>query len=275
MVFLGLSVGHTWSPCWSFGSNFVVNVTRIVGLCAFAHHGRRSCSVGCGVVGLGFRIVSRKAGNKRRIAHSSDGPFLGGQHQTFNGRRRTSGAVLVCLVLFGIWLLWGGLQFTSEATMVGNFNGKDRERSQSGARDAVEGGLHGRCGPANAHIKVRVGYRGVRVGEAKNPGPYEVGGASSSGQTGWQQVAHGVWKQLEGAARKAGGTGAGCAFDQADGEDPFQVLEAELAETGGSGPSGGTAASGEQEGGGGETRKVGGSEAAARRRRRSAWVPSE
>ena len=91
------------------------------------------------------------------------------------------------------------------------------------------------------------GSKGVRVGEAKKPGPYSEGGAASSGGNAWTHVGHGQWKK-EGLKRgsptketKEGGEASGATkegsqqkkrrasdLDTADGVDIFAQLEMEL-----------------------------------------------
>ena len=99
-------------------------------------------------------------------------------------------------------------------------------------------------GVGNAHGVGAGGYRGVRVGEAKTPGPYVVGGASSSGQgmevgalAGREEGVRNPWdvserheaqgNSLE-SGRKKRRMEIARSFDHAGEEDPFQVLEAEL-----------------------------------------------
>ena len=130
-------------------------------------------------------------------------------------------------------------------------------------KDALDGLLGGGGTCASPCVR-RAGYGllGVRIGEAKKPGPYEEGGSSGSGLAAWQRVAHGIWGKLEtrgwGKPKGVGGSAGGQAedeghmqvdasgqqsterggakrksqgdsrFDQADGEDPFERLEEEL-----------------------------------------------
>ena len=130
-------------------------------------------------------------------------------------------------------------------------------------KDALDGLLGGGGTCASPCVR-RAGYGllGVRIGEAKKPGPYEEGGSSGSGLAAWQRVAHGIWGKLEtrgwGKPKGVGGSAGGQSedeghmqvdasgqqsrerggakrksqgdsrFDQADGEDPFERLEEEL-----------------------------------------------
>ena len=61
------------------------------------------------------------------------------------------------------------------------------------------------------------GYRGVRIGEARILGPYTEGGATGSGQGGGSSE----------PGHEVGRRGRSGAFDGADEEDPYAVLDAE------------------------------------------------